>query len=149
MNSRLRACMSIGTSFLPIWRAYSASILPVPAVWPSLTGLTVMIGKPPPRARSGNLTHGLVPYGSGIGVAAIHTRGFSPMHGAGEGSWTVDSWCAWATPTSTDCNGAPIEGVCEYLPAMLRWHRLRKSATRPASPVYGVDKRTRWMRQWS
>ena len=30
--------MSIGTSILPIWRVYSASTLPVPAVWPSLTG---------------------------------------------------------------------------------------------------------------
>ena len=61
MNSRLRACMSIGTSILPIWRVYSASTLPVPAVWPSLTGpdsndwkaSTVSpLGEPRPRDRA-------------------------------------------------------------------------------------------------
>ena len=52
-------------------------------------------------------------------------------------------------PASIDYTGAPIEEVCKYLSAMLGWNLLRESATQPASPVYGVDRRTRWMRQWS
>ena len=91
MKSRLRACMSIGTSFLPIWRAYSASALPSlgrACGGKTAVGRAVFLDMNKWEASHANplgeLTtapHRIVPYGTGvveIGVARIILIRFSP-----------------------------------------------------------------------